>query len=380
MHEGRHGVAIELFKVSMDDGVAVPLVASVLKSGYIGQGPKVEEFEQLIKRHLGNDHVLTVNSCTSGLELATHLLKTEQQWEADAEVLMPPMTCFATASAVLANNVRIKWADIDETLNIDLADVRRKLTEKTRCLMLVHWGGHSIDMLEVARIQEEYREMFGRDLPVIEDCAHAWGSRFRGEWTGTHGNISVFSFQAIKSLTTGDGGAMVLPQHMYRRAKLLRWFGLDRDAGQSFRCVQNIREPGFKYHLNDIAAVIGIANFERSLADVRRHQDNARFYQNNLTNVPGLKVIDAYWVSEASFWLYTVHVQDRKNFIRHMTDNGVAVSPVHARCDTHDCVRDFRTMLPSLDQYGESMVCIPVGWWVTDDDRQMIVDTIAKGW
>lgn len=372
-------MGIELFKVSMSDD-APAMVADVLRSGYIGQGPKVEEFEALCRGLLGNDHVLTVNSCTTGLEFAFHLLKTQHGWGPDTEILCTPMTCFATVAAILANGLRVRWVDVDDTLNIDLTDLRRKLTPNTRAAAVVHWGGLPLDPQALEAVRQEYGGLYGQPFHVVEDCAHAWGSKARGEWVGAGGNIAVFSFQAIKSLTTGDGGLMVLPPGMYRRAKLLRWFGLDREAGASFRCVQNIPEYGFKYHLNDIAAVIGIANFQRSLADVRRHQANAAFYDAALANVPGVRLIARPHWAEPSYWLYTLHVGNRTGFIRRLAEEGVAASPVHARCDTHDCVRDFRSPLPSMDRHAESMVCIPVGWWVTDEDRRKIAGIIQGGW
>lgn len=240
---------IPLFKVSMANDVMEGL-GPVLSSGYIGQGPKVEEFESLLKQHFNTDYLLTVNSCTSALQLATHLIKPKEGWGVNDEVIICPLTCFATISSVISTGAKIKWADVDcSTCNIDLLDVERKLTPNTKAVVVVHWAGYPVDLSKLSDMQEKYEKAYGSKLHIIEDCAHCWKSKFENKLIGTSGNFCCFSFQAIKFLTTSDGGLLILPDaETYKRAKLLRWFGLDRDAGASFRCVQNIQESGFKYH------------------------------------------------------------------------------------------------------------------------------------
>lgn len=371
---------VPLFQVKMSDR-APDMVAEVLRSGYVGQGKRCDEFEAVMKRHFECDEVLFVNSCTSALHLAAHMIRTSESWEPRYKAVTSPLTCFATQSALLQANIRLKWCDVGRDLNMDLDDVERKLDEDTRILMVVHWGGNPVDMDRVQVIKDKYELCYGKQLHVIEDCAHAWGSRDRGELVGLSGNWAAFSFQAIKSLTTCDGGLLIAPtQPTYRRAKLLRWFGLDRDAGQSFRCVQNLEEWGFKYQPTDVDAAIGLANYPEIAACVERHRVNAAFYNRELAGVPGVELILPRKDSEPSYWLYTMHVEKRDQFVRWMGENGVACSPVHARCDKHSCVQEYRSFLPTVDSVAPTMVCIPVGWWVTDEDRQHVVDCVKKGW
>lgn len=382
---------IPLFKVAMNER-AGESVAHTLRSGFIGQGPRVDEFEAALGTRIGNSKLLTVNSCTSALHLALHLLLTRKPSgasdffaavERGDEVLSSPLTCTATNWPILANGLRIKWVDVDsENLNMNLADLADKLSPTTKIIMLVHWGGYPVDLDRVAELQEVSYQRFGFRPFVIEDCAHAWASTYQERCLGNHGNICAFSFQAIKHLTCGDGGALVLPDaELYRRGKLLRWFGIDRESRASFRCEDDIEEFGFKFHMNDINASIGLMNLEIIDEAIARHRDNARYYDEQLRDIPGLRLLQPSRPDrQSSYWIYSMMVEDRPNFMRRMEEAGIMVSPVHNRNDLHTCVRQFSTRLPKLDYVAERMISIPVGWWVSDDDRRYIVEAIKRGW
>jgi dTDP-4-amino-4,6-dideoxy-D-glucose/dTDP-4-amino-2,4-dideoxy-beta-L-xylose transaminase len=150
------------------------------------------------------------------------------------EVLTTPLTCTATNWPILANNFNIKWVDIDpETLNMDLDDLARKITPKTKAIFVVHWGGYPLDLDRLEEIQNHANRLYGFKPAIIEDCAHAMGSKYKGKLIGTHGNICTFSLQAIKHITSGDGGLLFVPHdELYKRGKLLRWYGIDRDGNQ----------------------------------------------------------------------------------------------------------------------------------------------------
>jgi dTDP-4-amino-4,6-dideoxygalactose transaminase len=371
---------IPLFKVFMADDAPLA-VAFTLKSGFIGQGPRVEEFEKILRFHFDTPWVNAMNSATSGLELAVRMAKSINP-DGREEVLTTPLTCTATNWAILAAGVKLRWVDVDPaTGNMDMDDLNRKINPNTLAIMVVHWGGYPCELSRLRDIKNECEFPYGIKPHIIEDCAHAWGSTYKGKPIGTHGNTSVFSFQAIKALTTGDGGCMISPtEEHYKRAKLLRWYGMDRNDSKDFRCQQNIQEWGFKFHMNDIAASIGISNYPRIDRLVKVNQSNGRYYNEHLAGVPGVTLLENKDDRQSSYWLYTILVERRNDFVRKMQENGIAVSQVHARNDKHDCVREFRTPLPNLDWFAERMICIPVGWWVTPDDREYIVECIKGGW
>ena len=390
---------IDLFKVFMAP-TAAEEVGKVLNSGYIGQGPKVDEFEKELRRYFDHDYISTLNSGTSGLHLALHMLKkpakntnvyygsvsVESSWpglEPGDEVLATPMTCTASNWPILANGLKIKWVDIDPTtLNIDLDDLERKITPKTKVIMLVHWGGYPNDLDRIKEIQQNALFRFGFKPAVIEDGAHSFGSKYKEKLIGNHGNLTMFSLQAIKHLTAVDGGLLLSPHNeLHRRAKLMRWYGIDRDGDRKdFRCEADVEEWGFKFHMNDVCATVGLENLKHVDDIIKKHRSNANYYDNSLSNTSGVKLLDRKEGHDSAFWIYSMLVDNRDGFYRYMNECGVAVSQVHERNDKHTCVKDYRTALPSLDKTIGKIVSIPVGWWVSDEEREYIVDCIKKGW
>lgn len=372
---------IPLFKVFMAPDVGDP-VTDTLLSGYVGQGPKVEAFEQLLATYLANPHVVAVNSGTSGLHLALHQLKLRDPNR--DEVLTVPLTCTATNFAIVANGLKIKWVDIDpKTCNVDLADLRRKMSDRTLAIMVVHWGGYPVDLDELFQIRWTAFSTAGlKPPPVIEDCAHAFGAEYKGERVGCcSDNICVFSFQAIKHLTTGDGGAITYPcSGLHTQGKLLRWYGLDRTSSAGFRCEQNVKEWGFKFHMNDIAATIGIQNFAHVPKIVAAHKANARQILAGIASVKGITLLENKPDRESSYWVLTVRAERRDEFAAAMKSRGVHVGRVHDRNDKHDCLREFRSLLPGTDEVCADMICLPCGWWLTDDDVLRVVDAVKAGW
>jgi dTDP-4-amino-4,6-dideoxygalactose transaminase len=390
---------IQLFKVHMNPNAKIE-VGKILDSGYIGQGPKVEEFENKLTEYFDTDRVLTLNSGTSGLHLALHLLKKpnkavknfdgvaawEEHWpgiqEGD-EVLATALTCTASNFPILANGLKIKWVDIDPTtLNMDLDDLERKITPKTKAILVVHWGGYPNDLDRIKEIQEKSKQLFGFKPVVIEDGAHSFGTEYKGKKLGNHGNIVMYSLQAIKHITAIDGGLLVLPyEELYRRGKLARWYGIDRDGNRKdFRCEADIEEWGFKFHMNDICATVGLENLKDAEEIISKHRDNAKFYDENLKGVKNVTLLERHPNHNSAFWIYSMLVEDRDGFYKHMKKCGIVVSQVHERNDKHTCVREFKSNLPNLEKTIDKVVSIPVGWWVTEEEREYIVNCIKKGW
>ncbi|HXP51183.1 MAG TPA: DegT/DnrJ/EryC1/StrS family aminotransferase [Bacteroidia bacterium] len=383
---------IPLFKVFMSEDVLVP-VNKVLMSGFIGQGPRVEEFENDLKKYFGNQYVITTNAATSAEHIALRMLRTPpnsgldgSEWhgmEDGDEVLTTALTCTATNWPILANGYKIKWVDVDKnTCNMDLKDLERKITSKTKAIVVVHWGGYPNDLDELRNIQDRAQKKYGFKPLIIEDCAHSVGSSYKGKKLGSHGNMCFFSFQAIKHLTTGDGGVLIVPdKKYYDRAKLLRWYGIDREHNsKDFRCESDIPEWGYKFHMNDINATIGIHNLPHLEKVLAGYKANAAYYNQELLGVKGVTLMEHKTDRESSYWLYTLKIERRDDFMQYMKECNIMVSRVHERNDIHSCVKEYRTELPNLDGLVKEMICIPNGWWVTTEQREYIVDCIKKGW
>ena len=384
---------IPLFKVFMSEDVIAP-VNKVIMSGQITQGPQVELFENGLKEFIGNPYILTLNSATAGLTLALRLLKNKDErvdWPGFDEekdiVLTPAHTCFATTAAILANKVNIRWLDVDmETANIDLKDLKTKLNEHTKVIYLVHWGGTPVDLDGLRELQEYSKQRFGFKPMIVEDCAHAFGAEYNGEKIGgkaSEGNMCVFSLQAIKHLTTGDGGFITLPNEIwYERCKLLRWYGIDRNKrnykGKDLRLENDIVEYGYKFHMNDINATLGLYNLPHMAELLRKNRANAAYFDEHLKNVKGIQLMNGNQKCNSAYWLYTIRVLNGKKqeFMDKMKEAGIMTSQVHNRNDINSCVEPFQESLPKLDLLEKELVCIPVGWWLSEGDIVKIFSNI----
>lgn len=352
----------------MPKTVDSPLL-KVLHSGYIGQGPKVEEFEKELSKFLGTKNVLTVNSGTSAIHLALRLANVK---EGD-EVITTPMTCSATNEPIMAAGARIVWADVypDNGL-IDSSSIEKKITKKTKAIICVDWGGTVCDLDSLRKIAKR------NNIKLIEDAAHAFGATYKNKKVGCIADFTIFSFQAIKHITTVDGGLLAtLSRSDYKRGKLLRWYGIDREAkveGDS-RIEVDIPEWGYKYHMNDVAAVIGIAQLKHLKAILKKHRDNARFYLKNIDKSYYDHPITP-WEQGSSYWIYTLVLPsetERKEFAKFMRQNGVATSKVHRRNDTYTVFPKSKIELPGLTKFYDGEECIPVHWAVTKKEREKIV-------
>jgi dTDP-4-amino-4,6-dideoxygalactose transaminase len=378
---------ISLFKVFMSGDVLEP-INKLLMSGQLTQGPVVEEFETKLKEYINNPYILTLNSATAGLTLATRLLKNEDkinEWPGFNEetdvVLTPALTCFATTSAILSNNVNIRWLDVDlNTTNISLEDLKNKLNKNTKIIYLVHWGGYPVDLDALDNICEEHKEKYGFKPMVVEDCAHSFGAEYNGNKIGNSKNICVFSLQAIKHLTTGDGGFITLPnENLYERCKLLRWYGINRDKrnykGKDFRLENDILEYGYKFHMNDINATIGLYNLPHIDNLLKKNRENALYFDEHLKDINGIKLMKNNPKCNSAYWLYSIRVLNGKKqeFMEKMKEADIMTSQVHNRNDINSCVKDFVETLPNIDILEKELVCIPVGWWLEMKDLEKIV-------
>lgn len=393
--------SIPLFKVYMSKN-ATKNVVDVLASGFIGEGPQVKAFERDISNFFragqSNSKIILTNSATSAEHLVYHMFKKDRvltktyEWGSQTinwpalkstdEVLSVALTCTATNWPIINEGLNLKWVDVDPlTLNISLEDLENKINKHTRIISVVHWGGNPADMIQLESIVSRAEEEYGRPIAIIEDCAHSFGGKYNdGKFIGFRGNFSTFSLQAIKHITSVDGGFIVTPFNTFEeQAKLLRWYGIDREGPRAdFRCEADIPEAGFKYHMNDVSAAIGRANLTDAHQVLSRYRSNGEYYERTLNDVDGVTLIPK--IGTPAYWLYSMHVERRDDFMRYMGEHGVTTSRVHERNDFHTCTIKYRSPLPGVDEAVNTMISIPVGFWVSDEDREYIVDLIKKGW
>jgi len=353
---------------------AIEEVTKVLQGRWIGQGPRVAQFEkEFAERFAGNGTALAVGSGTDSLHLAYILAGLK---EGD-EVITPVFTCTATTIPFLYMGVKFRFADVDpETLNINVNHVRQLVNEKTKAIVCVHYGGLPCDMDELHAIAKEY------NIPVIEDAAHALGATYKGKKVGEISQFTMYSFQAIKHITTGDGGMLVIQdKDIVPKAERIRWFGIDRSNKQKGIWENDITEVGYKYQMTDIGAAMGLAALHEFDETLAQRQRLFEVYKKGLKGVDGIKLIGAEHTDRThAAWLCTAIVERRENFMKYLRENKIESGQVHYRNDRYSVLGGRRDDLPFMDSIEENYIVLPLNTHLTEANVEFVCDTIRKGW
>lgn len=354
---------------------AIELATQVLQSGWISEGRMVKEFELALESHLGLRHPIAVNSGTAALHLALLL----SGIKSGDEVILPAQTFVATGLSILMQGAKPVFADIDPlTGNLAPSSVADKVTPRTKAIMPVHWGGYPCDLREIGAVAEQH------GLVVIEDAAHALGAKYKDHPVGSISRFTAFSFQAIKHLTTGDGGALCCAvEEDAEWAIVRRWFGIDRRKSEPSvlgERIYDIEAVGYKYHMNDLAAAVGLGNLKTFSQRLSRRQHIGAYYRKHLDGIPGLQLLECEPDRTHAYWLFTVLVDRREDFIRKLAEHSIPASVVHLRIDHNSVFGGVRTDLPGQAEFNRRQVAIPVHDALSDEQVDMIVTTVKSGW
>lgn len=346
---------IPVFKPSIGDE-EILAVSDAMRSGWLGLGPRTIEFEERFAACCDVSHAIGVNSGTAALELAMRLLEIGD----GDEVIVSTMTFVSTAHVVALNGAIPVFADVDAgTLNIDPVDVARKITPRTKAIIVTHYGGRPVDFDLVSDAAS--------GLPIVEDCAHAAGARFHGEPVGGLGVMGCFSFHAVKNLTTGDGGMLTTRDEAWaERARSLRWLGIDRstwDRAQSTaaqRWRYRVTELGLKCHMNDIAAAMGLVQLRR-LADLNaRRWSIVSCYRSALAGIDELTLPPEDDETFQSSWhLFCIQCERRDALGAYLADHGVDTGVHYVPIHTYDCYGP-QPSLPVAERLSERILTLPL--------------------
>jgi perosamine synthetase len=353
---------------------AIDAVTKVLKSRWIGQGPLVDEFEQRFgARFAGHYPTLAVRAGTDALHLA-YILAGLQPGD---EVISPLFTCTATNIPLLYMGVKIIFADVQlETLNIDPNDVRRRITAKTRAIVCIHHGGLPCDMAELQALADKY------GLKLIEDAAHALGATYRGKSIGQISDFTMFSFAAVKNITTGDGGMLIMRDaSLLDKARRLRSAGIDRKAKQAGTWENDIFEVGYRYQTSDFAAAMGLAALDEFDGILAHRCSLLDQYERELANISGLTVIGAGRRDRThAAWMCTVLAERREALQKKLREQHIESSQVHYRNDRYSVFGGRRNDFPNMDAVEDSYMHLPLHTRMNRSDVARICSTIRAGW
>ncbi len=365
-----------------DDEIAA--VVETLRSGWVTIGPQTQEFERAFAQWAAVPYAVGVSSCTAALHLALDAIGIGP----GDEVITSTLTFTATGATIVHTGARPVLVDVTaDTLNLDPADVARKITPRTRAIVPVHYAGHPAPMDELLAIARAHR------LHIVEDAAHALPASYRGRRIGTIGDITAFSFYATKNLTTGEGGMLTTADHAI--AELLqtrRLHGMSHNAWRRYSSQgawrYDVTYPGFKYNMTDIAASMGLVQLRRLPELNRRRRHLAELYTELLTGLPQLHLPTAQPDVEHAWHLYVVRVRPeelsihRDAVIELLKAEGIATGvhfiPLHLFSYYSEVFGYRPEDFPVATAAAETILSLPLFTLMSDDDVGYVVQTLRR--
>lgn len=362
---------IPVFKPYSDDK-EIKYLKEVIDSGWWGMGPKTAEFEQKFAAYIGSRHALGLNSATAALHLALMCIDVK-----DCEVITPAMTFVSTNHAILYNGGIPVFCDVEpDNLNITAEEIKKLITPKTKAIIVVHYGGYACDMDPIMELANEH------NLAVVEDCAHACGGKYKGRMLGSIGHFGSFSFQAVKNLSTGDGGMLTTNNAEWAtRIKKLRWVGISKDtfergAGNSYDWFYDVTEAGFKYHMNDIIAAIGLAQFEKLewMNDRRRYWSGK--YREILSAYPQIKCPAVSDYMFPACHNFVIKTDNRDKLREHLMKNGISSGVHYYPNHLFEMYKPWYRELPVSENIWKKLVTLPLFPGLKEEEFQTIIRAI----
>jgi dTDP-4-amino-4,6-dideoxygalactose transaminase len=372
----RPAFVIPLYRPHIPRGAA-EAIQQVLASGQLSGDGRLPELEARLQQFIGAAHLAVTAEFSRTIEMALRLAGVGP----GDSVLLSPLACLATTMPLLQVGARPVWADIEPgTGCLDPQEIRRKHTSDVKAVLLYHWVGVPADIDGVLGVAREL------GLKVIEDAGESLGAEYASKRIGAHGfDYSVFSFSPARHITTGEGAAISCrDRDQDALARLYRRYGIPetgfRDAIGEISSSCDIAVSGTHNYMNRIAGALGTLQMDCLPQLIDRHRSNGRFFDERLAGVPGLRLLSRATGRVPSHWVYCFTCERRDDLRTVLRQAGIHASTVHLRNDRYTCFGAAATALPAVDEFERTQLCIPSGWWVTDADRELIAETIDRGW
>lgn len=351
----------------------VSAIEAVLRSKWLNTGAHEKALREEFRQKVGASFCVACSNGTAALRASYAAIGIRP----GDEVVTTPYTFIATNTAVLEQGASPVFADIlYDSLNIDPDSVRAKITARTKAIVCVHYGGYPCDLDELRQIGREH------GLPLVEDSAHALGSRFRGRYIGAEGDYVTFSLQAVKVVTAGDGGLICTSrQDAYDRLKKLVWYGVDRETkktGILDPLPDDIDELGFKYNMNDIVAAIGLAGLRQIERPLQRRREIGTRYREELRGLKAVMLLRFEDNRTPNFQIFPIHVQERLRFARFMRERGIMTNVNNRRNDRYKVFGTGLQDLPNTARADEDTILIPIHADLSDGDVASVIRAIHE--
>ena len=362
---------IQVLKPKFHIDECLEQVRECLEKGWTGSGFKTAEFEQKWKEYTGHQNACYLNSNTSGLHLAVNILKRRCGWQDGDEIISSPITFVATNHAIMYENLKPCFADVDEYLCLDPVDVEKKINEKTRAIAFVGYGGR------VGRLDKIIEICKKHNLRLILDAAHMAGTRvngvFPGTWDGV--DVAVYSYQAVKNLPTGDSGMICFADaELDKECRMVSWMGINKDTYSrtssegTYKWNYGVDYLGFKYNGNAIMAGIALAQLPYLDEENARRREMAAMYTKVFENNPKIRIIGAPHADECCYHIYEIAVPDREALLSELAKNDIYAG-VHYRDNTEFSMYTYaQGTCPKAHEITQHIITMPLHMYLTDED------------
>ncbi len=351
-------------------------IEPVFKSGWLGMGSVVKEFEDAIAAFIGGEpqsYVIAVNTGTTAMHIALSALGVG----AGDEVVIPSLTFVATAQIVTATGATPVFCDVEEdTLNIDVADLKRCITKRTKAIIPVHYRGMPCNMNAILTLAKD------NNITVIEDAAHALGSSYYGKKIGSFGDLTCFSFDPIKTITCGEGGAVITrDKKIYESIVRKRILGIDKDTWSRYKNERSwsydVIEQGYRYHMSNINAAIGLVQIKKFEQLNKRKIDIAKRYDEEFTHMEGLSLLRTGY-KDIGLFTYIIKVKNRRDeLMAHLKEKGIGSGIHYIPVHHFTYYKNFlRNPLPATDKVYEQILTLPLYPDMTDEETGLVIKGI----
>lgn len=371
---------IQLFKATFHIDECLESIRECLEIGWTGMGFKTVELEKKWCEYTGHPYAHFVNSATSGLHLAVQVLKEDNHWSDDNEVISTPITFVSTNHSILKSNLKCVFADVDEYFCLDPKSVEEKITDKTVAVMYMGYGGRVGKLEEILNICKKH------NLKLILDAAHMAGTRVNGVTPGTFEGIdaTVYSFQAVKNLPTGDSGMVCFAREEDDSlARKLSWLGISKDTYQrtsenGYKWKYEVDYLGDKYHGNSVMAAIGLVQLKYLDEGNEYRRRLARVYTRILEKDERIKIVPANYSDECCYHLFVIEVKDRDRVMDYLTNNGISTG-VHYRDNTDYKVYEYaKGTVPVAHERSQHILSLPMHLQVSEEDAERIAKLVIE--
>jgi len=352
------------------------LVKQVFDSGWLGLGAQVLEFEQVLQKFLNAKHVVCTNTGTTAIHLSLDALGIGK----GDEVIVPSFTYVATIQAITATGATPVFCDIHaDNLNIDTNEIKRKITRKTKAILPVHYRGFPCDMDEIGELANE------KNLFIVEDAAHAFGSSYKGNKIGSFGDITCFSFDPIKNITCGEGGAVVFQDDsLLEKIQQKRILGIDKDTWSRYRNERSwfydVVTKGYRYHMSNISAAIGLIQLKKFSRMNHRKIEVAKRYDAAFECVEGITLLKNDSYKDIGLFVYILKVtKGRNELMDHLARQGVGSGIHYIPSHIFTFYKKEGVHLPITEKIYDEILTLPLFPDITDAQIERVIDAVISG-